>query len=412
MERNAERLNSAFSLLIVGLGMTAGTVSDGIEVFSALLVLLSLACFKQLSLSRESANSLMFAVFVLMFAAGITSVFYDGVKVFDIPLRYFLALPVIALLPAISINKAWMLKAFTIGAITSGLYASYLFFVLGQGRIEGGSGIIYTATITLVQALFSLAAAVYFYHKQRVWSYISVIGFISALTAMAMTGTRGAWLAFFPAVGLMILLLIKGLKVRHVLGLGLAGLLIAAFSYTFIQPVQQRADEALSDFELYQSGETYSSVGVRLELWRAGWQEFKQAPLFGLGFKRRGELDVQLQEQGYGLIGDLKNGTGSLHNEVMDALAKRGLFGLLAVLLMYFVPAFYFIRAYRFTGDGDLKIISVLGMAIIITYMFSGLTERLLFHHIPGTFYAFVIPALWSCIYREKRQTAAVLTTA
>ena len=412
MERNTERLNSAFSLLIVGLGMTAGVVSDGIEVFSALLTLLSLACFKQLSLSRESGNGLMFAIFVLMFVAGITSVFYDGVKVFDIPLRYFLALPVITLLPTISINKAWMLKAFTIGGIASGLYASYLFFVLGQGRIEGGSGIIYTATITLVQALFSLAAAVYFYHKQRVWSYISVIGFIGALTAMAMTGTRGAWVAFFPAVGLMILLLIKGLKVRHALGLGLAGLLIVASSYTFVQPVQQRVDAALSDIELYQSGETYSSVGVRLELWRAGWQEFKQAPLFGLGFKRRGELDVQLQEQGYGLIGDLKNGTGSLHNEVMDALAKRGLFGLLAVLLMYFVPAFYFIRAYRFTADGDLKLISVLGMAIITAYMFSGLTERLLFHHISGTFYAFVIPALWSCIYREKRQTAAVLTTA
>lgn len=201
---------------------------------------------------------------------------------------------------------------------------------------------------------------------------------LAGLVASLLSGTRGGWVTL-PVVAL-VLLLCQGEEIRRLWSarplrtrlLAVAGLvLVAAFAVWQALP---RAVALVEDLRGYlHQGVTRTSVGLRLDMWHAAWTLFLQKPLLGWGegammpeLRRliaAGELNEQARYFGF-----------QLHSDVLDTLARRGLLGLITLLLMYAVPLAGFVRRLR-CADVDVRTFALAGTLVVLMFAGFGLTQ-------------------------------------
>ena len=76
-----------------------------------------------------------------------------------------------------------------------------------------------------------------------------------------------------------------------------------------------------------------------------------------------GELNEQARYFGF-----------QLHSDVLDTLARRGLLGLITLLLMYAVPLAGFVRRLR-CADVDVRTFALAGTLVVLMFAGFGLTQ-------------------------------------
>ena len=380
------------SFLLAMLAATA-TVAPGGPTLSCILMLLTgLGFCRRWTLSKRSQIPVLILLTSFVFISGITSFPTDGWKIVDTPVRYVLAIPFILILPSVRLSTGIILKGFVIGALLSGLVGIYQIYFGGHHRATGSIFIIYFGILAVLQALASICASVYFKDNNRFWFALSIMGILLGLTGSILSETRGAWIAFPPTALFIAFLSINKLTFRAFVLLTAFIACATAISYTTIPAVKERTDQIFQNLEAYQEGNKNTSVGLRFEMWRAAIREFQESPLIGLGYKKRGEYREQLIQEGFLVSND---GSGSAHNEFFDAMGKRGLLGILAVLSLYFIPTWIFLTSYLSTRSRETKIVAITGLSIVLVYFIAGLTERFLFHHTGAMFYIFLVSGLW-----------------
>tara|TARA_R110000851_G_scaffold289629_1_gene443776 strand:- start:2217 stop:3446 length:1230 start_codon:yes stop_codon:yes gene_type:complete len=201
---------------------------------------------------------------------------------------------------------------------------------------------------------------------------------LAGLVASLLSGTRGGWVTL-PVVG-VVLWLCQGAEIRRFWSawprptrlLAVAGVaLVAAFAVWQALP---RAAVLVEDLRVYfVDGVTRTSVGLRLDMWHTAWVLFLQKPLLGWGegammpeLRRLiavGELNEQARYFGF-----------QLHSDVLDTLARRGLLGLITLLLMYAVPLAGFVRRLK-CGDVDVRVFALAGTLVVLMFAGFGLTQ-------------------------------------
>ncbi len=208
--------------------------------------------------------------------------------------------------------------------------------------------------------------------EDRYWKQTAAFALPLHLCALALTFSRGAWLAL--ACGLFIGLTVylwRG-KNAHKLFVGLSGgliiVLIAASLLFMRQPnggqVGRPNEEEcrpliMTDVE-HSSDE---SVDTRLLLWRAAWRLFKTSPLVGVGVDRfRYRYHGVLPVSNFDLY--LGQGLYQPHNLVLTALANLGIIGLLALAaLAIFILQFWWARVHAGV-DPPLAVVTAIMAAI------------------------------------------------
>lgn len=201
---------------------------------------------------------------------------------------------------------------------------------------------------------------------------------LAGLVASLLSGTRGGWVTL-PVVA-VVLFLCQGAEIRRLWSarslrtrlLAVAGVvLVAAFAVWQALP---RAVALVEDLRGYlHQGVTRTSVGLRLDMWHAAWVLFLQKPLMGWGegammpeLRRliaAGELNEQARYFGF-----------QLHSDVLDTLARRGLLGLITLLLMYAVPLAGFVRRLK-CADVDVRTFALAGTLVVLMFAGFGLTQ-------------------------------------
>ena len=401
------RINSGLvcSLLLAFLAASSTVVPGGPSIAAVLMLLVGLIFVKKWRLSRDTKTHLLVAVLLYTFISGITSFHFDSWKIVDVPARYLLAIPFVLVLSNSKLDPKIILNGFVIGAILSGLVSIYQVFFEGMERSTGSILIIYFGILTVVQASVSLCAMLFHKGNSKIWFWLSGVGVSLGLLAAVLSGVRGAWLSIIPSFLLFFILSNKKLSFRKLAAVGAVGFAFCIIAYTTSTVVKQRTDAVLDDLYAYQAGMKNTSVGLRFELWRAAIREFEQSPVIGLGIKRRSEFQEQLIDEGY-LVS--KDGSGSVHSEFFDALSKRGMLGILAILMLYLIPGWIFIHQLKGGQSKERLAVCLAGLCMITVYVMAGLTERFLFHHIGAMFYAFLIPGLWMLVlqtYEDSRQS-------
>ncbi|GAA5137939.1 O-antigen ligase family protein [Alloalcanivorax gelatiniphagus] len=208
-------------------------------------------------------------------------------------------------------------------------------------------------------------------HRAALLALAGLLGLVASL----LSGTRGGWVTL-PAVALMLAAwrggaLWRGWR-RLPVGWRLFGWAVlvglAVFAAARVGP---RVDDLLSDLRRFSAeGNTRTSVGLRLDMWRTAWALFLQKPWLGWGEQGlalelqrlilAGRLNEQAQYFGY-----------QLHSDVLDTLARRGLLGLGTLLPLYLVPAWLLLRRLR----GPHAVVAMAGLVTVVMFAGFGLTQ-------------------------------------
>jgi putative inorganic carbon (HCO3(-)) transporter len=152
--------------------------------------------------------------------------------------------------------------------------------------------------------------------RLKVFSWLVLI---SGSGAVALTLSRGAYLACLAITCLAIWMFAKGWKTRLSL---LAGIL----SVTFVA-AHFVAEVGPTRLKLEESG----SVMIRFILWGVAWKLFLSSPVFGIGF---GTFQL-IYSRYLPTIADMPTTLG-VHNIYLELLAETGVIGLLVFLLLMY----------------------------------------------------------------------------
>ncbi|MGO3741578.1 O-antigen ligase family protein [Kerstersia sp.] len=404
-----------FSSIVVFLtGAIALVVPSGYSV----ALLLSLAgvaalCVPGFFPKLERRDGWLIAVFLFYFAVWALEIWRDGqpASTLDKPVRILLALPALFWLLRYPPSGKAFWGGVAVGAIVVGLWAGWQKLALGLERAEGFTSTIQFGNISMLLGMLSLTGlAGWSQLQQRRWSWgvLLALGVLFGFLGSIFSGSRGGW------VGVPFILLVlvraygKGLRPSQLWSL--LGGVVALGACLYALPatgVKERVNSAFSDLELYfQEDNPVSSLGGRFELWKAGSYAVQEHPLLGMGSK--GYIAYRDQLIADGKVDSSISEFTHLHNEYIDISVKRGVLGLVSLLLLYLVPLRMFMRM---LGESRARRqpYAAAGAVLCVSYMDFGLSQTFLSHNSGVMVLFFMMVIIWSLIRAAEREPAAAL---
>lgn len=281
------------------------------------------------------------------------------------------------------------------------------------GRAEGFTNAIRFGNLNLLMGLACFAAFFIKYFKKSE-RFLFLISSVCLFTASILSLSRGGWpmFSFVPIVAFF--LLRQHRKYAVYFSLGLLSLVLAAST---LPPVENRISQAHEEITGYFSDrEKYveTSVGARLEMWVLAIAMGAEKPLTGWGDTNvhDGRVDYVEKSRAHPFILNFKHA----HNELLQMWASRGFIGVMALLLIYFVPVYLVFIAYKknkkiILPSSELKDINRLlyisGIMIFIGYFIFGLSDWFFTFVIGRNFYLFALIAYLSAMLWVRRNGMA-----
>jgi len=182
----------------------------------------------------------------------------------------------------------------------------------------------------------------------------SAVFLLLALAALALSGTRGAWLGFFAGAATLFLLEPRFAAPETVAAAA------AIVAVVFLSPRFSHAEGSLN-----VAGPSFAD---HLSLWKTAWRMFLDHPFFGVGLSHFSTLFPRYHAVPF--EGEIH--FGNAHNLYLHQMAERGLAGLAALLLLLGTMArrAWLLRRESFYGLWFL--------IWIIAFLFLNLTESAL----------------------------------
>lgn len=216
--------------------------------------------------------------------------------------------------------------------------------------------------------------------------YLPALALLAGLVASLLSGSRGSWVAMLLAA---VPLGRYGYQMhgkRMLVALALAAALCVL---AYVLPgtgVAQRLTEGIAEAQRYLAhGDATTSVGIRLELWKASWLMFTENPWLGVG---RDNFDVALQAlASRGLLQQSPAlAYSSSHNDILFFLSTGGLLDFSLLVAMYVAP-FQFFRNMLHTTDRGQHPLALAGMVMVLCFVGFGLTDVMFWLMAPKLFY-------------------------
>ncbi len=242
-------------------------------------------------------------------------------------------------------------------------------------------------------------------HARR-WIFALSVAAALGILASMLSGARGGWLAL-PAIVLILFFNLRRHLPRRVLYLGAIGaLLFLTALYVIPQTgIQERVNRGAIETAQYLSGKSVGrSVGLRLEMWRSASSLIDEKPVAGWG--EEGYIKPMAERIEDAVVRDEVSEFSHVHNDLLDVTVKRGVIGLLALIVIYLVPLVLFCReAVRMKSTQvEAKAFAMSGIILVVSVALFGLTQAFLRHNSGVTLYAFFLVALWGYMRCAQRR--------
>ncbi|MGO0789574.1 O-antigen ligase family protein [Herbaspirillum seropedicae] len=317
---------------------------------------------------------------------------------YDAPLRFLIALPALYLLRTYPPRPGALWTGAAVGALGAGLLSLWQWLADGNARPGGSTNPIQYGNIAALLAILAacgLARAIRLQHALR-WKLLYAAGVVAALMATLLSGSRGSWLALPVCAVMAAWLMVRAGYARRVLQLGAAALAVLVGLVLLPQSsLSARMRLALAETDGYvQRADAQSSVGARLEMWRIGLQLAPEHLLAGWG--KQGMVEAKHEMVMQGRASPSVDDHTHLHNEYLDALVKRGVPGLAALLVLYLLPLWLFQRRQRLVAGSEARLAATAGVMLVLSYLAFGLTQAFLTHNNGVMLYAFLCSILWA----------------
>ncbi len=305
----------------------------------------------------------------------------EGNQGIFLPLWPILAAALLMALRLFSPGPRLLWLAVSFGALGAGSIALYERLVLGRARASNGMNAIPFGYLSLLLGGLSLLGALWCVRSGSVRRpallALTLLAAMAGMLGSLLSGTRGGWIA----APLLLLLAYRAARdvlpsrPLHMAAAAMALLLIAV-AWAPQTGVRDRVALAHSNLVHYAAGERGSSVGLRLEMWRAGGLMFLDKPVLGWGEGR-----VQAQRDALVAEAGLHPGISrydQLHSDIIDTAARRGLVGLGVLLAFYLGPLSLFWRRLVDSYSPGVRVLAAAGMMVPVAFIDFGLTQSML----------------------------------
>jgi O-antigen ligase len=307
------------------------------------------------------------------------------------PARMFLAVSVLMLVLHVRPSRKALWWGVIAGALAALPLVAYQRLLLDVERPGGLINPITFGDLSLCLALVALVATIDFRNSTReaVWP---ALGAVAGLVSSVLTGTRGGWMALALAGGLFLrqARLVHSKRVRALVLFSFA--LVLSSYFIPASGVQARVGQGIDEVRTwFAGGSAFTSVGIRLELWKGASMLIAEHPLLGLD-----AANYKEQLQHYVLEGRLDRVVlpmPHLHNDALQAFVTGGVFGFAAWLGILVAPLLFFARALGSGKSMDAPQFTpaLAGMLVVLSYFSFGLTE-VIFWSVKGSlFYALMV---------------------
>ncbi|GHE19708.1 O-antigen ligase family protein [Halomonas urumqiensis] len=391
------------------LGALALVVPSGYSLGAVLLLLGSFwLLIQRPALSLEKPDWCIIGALVGFAAIGMLEAWWDGqgTSGLDKPSRFILAVPAMLMVMVYPPRLAWVWCGLAIGAIGAGGWAGWQKLIEGVWRAQGHTYVIQFGNLSMLLGVLCLAGLGWAVAQNRhrlAWLVLLGLGAFFGILGSLFSGSRGGWVG----IPFILLVLYRGYG-RHlpVLAKGLiAATIVVGASLVYVVPqagVQPRLHEAFDDISRYVSGESRnSSVGARFEMWKGATQLIVEKPLTGWGDNGYQQGMRALAEEG--VIDEVVLQFGHAHNEFIDAFAKRGIVGLVALLALYLIPMKLFARDIH-ARNLEFRSLAIAGVLLPVAYIDFGLSQVFLAHNSGVMMYAFWLAVLWGTYSVMRRE--------
>jgi O-antigen ligase len=278
-------------------------------------------------------------------------------------------------------------------------------------RATGAVHWIIFGDLALLLGVLSLAGTGWFVGKNKWMVTLPVLAFVAGMIASALSLSRGGWVAI-PFLGI-IFLWYSSKKISLKIYVMSFLLVILAVVSLYLLPqsgVQKRVEVTVMNIEQYSDSNDIddklraTSIGARFEMWKAAWLIFKDAPLIGVGWgdytkKVRGLIIQKLINRHIGYY-------YHPHNQFLSALAKGGLLGLIAIIVLLMLPAAIYYRSINFIQDTKLNRLALAGLLLIVGFTSFSLSDSFLEHSRTIIFISFYMVVFMSIVLRGNRKGA------
>lgn len=314
----------------------------------------------------------------------------DKFKLIDNPLRAFLFLSVIIFVIYTKVKFDVLLYSIPVGSFVAGLVALYQYYVLHLPAAFNEQMKIQSGDIAMSLGLFSLVIALYLFEvKQNKFALLTVIAGLFGVLASVLSFTRGGWIGF-PIILITILYIYRNILSKKLLGAVVLSILVGGISLSTNEQLISRILDTKNNLIHYSENSKDGSIGARLDMWKMGGDAFIEHPISGWSLRELDEYKKSLADKG--IVSREFTVYSHLHNQFIDELAKKGIFGGVVILGIFLVPLCSFYRKQKkFRNNKKVKLLTTLGTIHVLATMSYCLTQTFLAHNSGNIFYFFVL---------------------
>lgn len=314
----------------------------------------------------------------------------------DAASRYWLAIPVFLLLQRLRPNIFGLLQfAFPVAAITGFLLSRNL----GMGRAGISTlDLIHFGNFELILGVLSLFSINWFGRDSLPLRILKILGFIAGLAASLASGSRGGWLAIPVFIAVFCYFKMPRVSMKVAVASFISAILAITIVYSANTTFHKRVNELANDIATFDQGNRDTSTGIRWQLYKAATDIFLRHPVFGVGPEGFSLEMKQIMEAGKITPNAADMGHAEVHNDVLSKAAGMGVFGLAAMLAVYFVPLNLFWRAAK-SASRQVQRTGALGITFVSGFFVFGLTVEFLNLTMATAFYSFTVAVLLAACY-------------
>lgn len=313
----------------------------------------------------------------------------------DAASRYWLAIPVFLLLQRLRPNVFSVLQfAFPVAAIAGFLMAKDMRGRTGISTLD----LIHFGDFELMLGVLSLFCIDWFGRDKLPIRILKLLGFIAGLATSFASGSRGGWLAIPVFIAIFIYFMMGRSSPRIIISAVFAAMLSATLLFSFNSMFHQRVSQLASDVAAFDQGVRDTSTGIRWQLYKAAVDVFLHHPFFGVGPEGFALEMKQMLETGKLSPYAAVMGHAEVHNDILSKTAGMGIFGLFAILALYFVPFSLFWQVTKSASE-RVKRAGILGIVFVSGFFVFGLTVEILDLTMATAFYSFTIAVLLAACY-------------
>lgn len=234
---------------------------------------------------------------------------------------------------------------------------------------------------------------------------LTVVATAAGLVAIGLSGTRGAWPAAALVVAIALFARGSGGGAHRLEAWVLAVLALAAVAAVSPQ-VQQRVDALQIDMLRYASGDSDTSAGARLQLMGLAGDELEADPWVGVGVGRFERVLVAAPACQVA-VPDAWCQLGHAHSDFPEWGATMGIPGLVALALLYGVPAWLFLRRLNVRPfPRRSRSAALAGLVVVVSFVLCGLSQSMWAHQLSGGTYLTLVGILLGFSLREDPRKA------